>query len=497
MKMKKIYSYMFAAVAMFAMVACSKENIENGPVHEIPADAVKMTYSASLSEDTKTIISGKTSLWSGTENIAVLGNYYYNFSATLETPSASAEFSCDAYSAGETEVLAIYPYAATYTYNLAQKTISKVVIPTEQKAPQGSYDRNAHCAVAYSVDGKTLEFKNAVSLFKFTVNMDGLTKVCIYVPETSKASVVGTGTISYNDGTPTFTAEKSVKYVDVLPSAGNTFVKGQTYYFAVAPGSYPDGFTFEINTSSAKHVYMKTTKAQTLEVNKVYDLGSIAEPAVTVVGEFNNWAVSKNAATLSGDYYVAKNVVVSKESEFMIVFSSIYKRGIAKMAPKGLWATLYRMHNDKNGNMKVSAGTYDFYIKKDGTAYCYVSAGSAMPATTKTAVYIMAQMGDYRMNPTGLYMWNYSNDSQKLFGDWDATWNNFAGTVYESNGSELRYWQIPDGYQSIKCGIIFKAQANGTQTKDGVTITPNKDTTYWLPWADKTGENFGTYTPGF
>ena len=167
------------------------------------------------------------------------------------------------------------------------------------------------------------------------------------------------------------------------------------------------------------------------------------------------------------------------------------------MAPKGLWATLYQMHNDKNGNMKVSAGTYDFYIKKDGTAYCYVSAGSAMPATTKTAVYIMAQMGDYRMNPTGLYMWNYSNDSQKLFGDWDATWNNFAGTIYESNGSELRYWQIPDGYQSIKCGIIFKAQANGTQTKDGVTITPNKDTTYWLPWADKTGENFGTYTPGF
>ena len=500
--MKKIYSYMFAAVAMFAVVACEKENAENdAPSQNIPADAIEKTFSAALVDDVKTVISGSASLWSGTESISVLGKGSYQFTATLEDPSASATFTCSAYSASEEAVMAVYPYKANYTVDLTNKTVSNVVIPTIQKAPKGSYDSSAHIAVAYSEDGENLAFKNAVSLFKFTPQMDNLKKVCIYIPGTSKGSVVGTGKVAYNDGAPTFTATTSGKYVDVLPSTGTYFVKGETYYFAVMPGSYPDGFTFEITTSTAQHVYMKTVKAQTLVANKVYDMGGIIEPTVAVVGDFNNWAVGTNAAVLENGYYVYKGLKIDKESEFMIIYSSVYKRGVAKSAPTNLWATLYRMNNGDNGNSKIAVGTYDVYIKSDGSAFCFVTSGKAMPAfeTANKAIYIMAQLGDYKFHPTGLYMWNISNDSDRVFGAWDNTASNYSGEVFEKNGTKLRYWQIPNGHQGKTCGVIFRTSSD--KTKDGVTVTLNNDVTYWLPYADKiynaTENGLGTYSAEF
>ena len=274
--------FMVAAVAFFAIVACNKENIEkNGPVHDVPADAIEKTYSAFLEQDTKTIISDKTSLWSGTEDIAVLGNYYYKFTTTLDTPSASAEFSCDSYSAGETAVLAVYPHADNYTYNLANKTVSNVVIPTQQYAPAGSYDPAAHIAVAYSDDGEVLEFKNAVALFKFTCNSENISKVCLYADESKGDCVTGKGTLSYNNGEPTFTASTKKHWVDVYPEKGKaTFTVGNTYYFAVAPGTYANGFTFEITTGGNNIAYKKTTKSQNFASGLLFDLGEIVQKKV-------------------------------------------------------------------------------------------------------------------------------------------------------------------------------------------------------------------------
>lgn len=285
--MKKIYSYVFATVAIFATVACNKENAEKGvnaPVHEVPADAVEKTFPASLTYAepvAKTTISGKTSLWSGTENIAVLGNYYYKFTATLDTPSASAEFSCASYSAGETAVLAVYPHADNYTYNLANKTVSNVVIPTQQYAPAGSYDPAAHIAVAYSDGGEVLEFKNAVALFKFTCNAENISKVCLYADESKGDCVTGKGTLSYNNGEPTFTSSTKKHWVDVYPEKGKTtFTVGNTYYFAVAPGTYANGFTFEITTGGNNIAYKKTTKSQNFASGLLFDLGEIVQKKV-------------------------------------------------------------------------------------------------------------------------------------------------------------------------------------------------------------------------
>ena len=474
--MKKIYSYMFAAVAMFAVVACEKENAENGaPSQNIPADAIEKTFSAALVDDVKTVISGSASLWSGTESISVLGKSSYQFTTTLEKPSASATFTCSAYSASEEAVMAVYPYKANYTVDLTNRTVSNVVIPTTQKAPKGSYDSSAHIAVAYSEDGENLAFKNAVSLFKFTPQMDNLKKVCIYIPETSKGSVVGTGKVAYNDGAPTFTATTSGKYVDVLPSTGTYFVKGETYYFAVMPGSYPDGFTFEITTSTAQHVYMKTVKAQTLVANKVYDMGGIIEPTVAVVGDFNNWAVGTNAAVLENGYYVAKNVKISKESEFKVIINGNYYRTISGIPTLGRWIGIYKI----DGNPSLSVGTYDIYIKKESYEMCVLNSGTKMPTHTSAN-------SEYYIVMKHLWSdWDYMLYVSPNVG-WGAT-NSWPGIYCEGNfyfdSNEYKYWKVASGANGKTVLFVFadyKDDGNTQQSKDVLNVSLTSDYFYYF-----------------
>ena len=472
--MKKIYSYLFAAVAIIVSVACTKETALdlNAPSHAIPKDAIFKTFYASVpAGDVKSQISGKTSLWSGTENIAVLGSHYYNFTAQLDTPSSEAEFSCDAYSASEKEVMAVYPYASDYTVDLPNKTVANVVLPTIQKSPAGSYDPKAHIAIAHSSNGKTLEFKNAVSLFKFTVGMSGLSKVCIYVPNTSKASVVGTGKLSYNDGNPTFTATTSVKYVDVFPSNGTSFVNGETYYFAVMPGSYPDGFTFEITTSTGNHDYLKTIKAQTLEANKIYDLGNIVEPTVTILGDFNNWAIGANPAVLENSYYVMRNVVVSKESEFKILMDNSYYRMINGAPTKSKWQSLYKIE----GNPKIKAGTYDIYVNKTDYFVCYVDKGTTMPVystQTNREYYIVMQHTwsdwDYQLYVWGGNQWGSTNT-------WPGIYCEGAFVPSNEQTHEYKYWKIDSSKNGKSINLLFTDDNGGQQTHDWNNLTLTSD----------------------
>ena len=380
--MKKIYSYMFATVAMFALVACEKEfaGSVDTPMHEVPADAIEKTFTVSLTDEepeVKTIVSGTASLWSGTENIAVLGNYYYNFSATLETPSASAEFSCDAYSAGETAVLAIYPYADDYKGDLKNKTVSNVVIPSAQYVAVGAYANDAHIAIAYSEDGRTLQFKNAVALFKFTIQQDNIKKVCLFASEEKGDCVSGTGVMSYNNGEPTFAPTKKNHWVDIYPEKGKTtFTKG-TYYFTVAPGVYANGFTIEVETGDGNKVnFLSTTKSQNFAAGLLFDLGEIKLPTVPVVmGDFNNWTVSRTPMSYVTDkYYVAKNITIAANQGFKIRTADNKWISI-KSLTTGKWHPFAF----EDANMKLEAGNYDIYCDLKNEMICVVKSNTTVP----------------------------------------------------------------------------------------------------------------------
>ena len=203
-------------IAGIAMLSCSQDLLEtddaqvNGPV-------ILTAYTES--NDSKAVLDGKVSKWSGKESIQVIGrNGTYKFSASVDGESSSASFSIDGSGKyDETEIMAVYPYASGgYTGDFSKMTVSNVSIPSKQTAVAGSYDPNAAIAVAHSTN-TTLSFKNAVSLLKFTMGSAGIKNVTIY-GEMSQVEV------------ETEAVQEGVLYVDI-PSAWKSDNAGFAAYF--------------------------------------------------------------------------------------------------------------------------------------------------------------------------------------------------------------------------------------------------------------------------
>ena len=141
-----------------------------------------VTYSAYVDgTDTKATLDGNVSKWRGEESIQIVGRKgTYRFTATVSGKSNYAIFSLDGSGKyDETEVMAVYPYASgSYAGDLDEMTVTSVSVPSVQTAVAGSYDPNAAVAVAYTTD-KTLRFKNAVALLKFTMGSPDVKNVTI------------------------------------------------------------------------------------------------------------------------------------------------------------------------------------------------------------------------------------------------------------------------------------------------------------------------------
>ena len=87
------------------------------------------------------------------------------------------------------------------------------------------------------------------------------------------AGISGTAAIAYNDGDPVVTGASN-GYV----SLNGDFVKGETYYIAVAPVVFEKGFTVQFSTvgDSDKFDVKSTSKRVEFKRNVIYDLGTIS-----------------------------------------------------------------------------------------------------------------------------------------------------------------------------------------------------------------------------
>lgn len=183
--MKNIYSFLVAAVAMFAAVSCNKEltnnNLFGGEV---------ITFRASLDgADTKAqLVEGK-SQWEANDAITVL-NGTSGFKFTTASEGASVNFTYDNSKgdfSGE-EFIAVYPASSGYPYSadLGDKTVN-AYIPTWQEAVVDSYHKDAALSVAYT-DSDALYFMNAVALLKFTVQNENVKNVTFVANDNSAVS---------------------------------------------------------------------------------------------------------------------------------------------------------------------------------------------------------------------------------------------------------------------------------------------------------------------
>lgn len=222
----------------------------------------------------------------------VIALYFYTNTAD-GSPVADFVYDGNDFTA-ENGVIAVYS-SGTNTAEMYHKSVL-FNIPEEQYAIEGSYDRDAVTAVAYST-GNTLHFKNANTLLKFIINPEGVYKVrfssrngctvtgqgSLYLDENGNVKSVTEGYYPLND------------YVELSVATGEALKSGASYYISVMPNTLEQGFIIELLDASDSVIVSKEyVNSIQFTRNRIIDLGALGElpysDKMYVVGTYNEWS---------------------------------------------------------------------------------------------------------------------------------------------------------------------------------------------------------------
>ena len=411
--MRKIYSFMVAAVATFAAISCTQELGTNNPAAP-ESSAEKVTYTASIdNSESKASLNeeSRKSEWNAGDAITVLdGSRGWTFKT--EESGANVNFSNSEGFGEYRPVIAVYPAVAedeTYTAALDTKTVT-AKIATNQQAQLFTYNKDAALAVAYS-ENNDFAFKNAHTLLKFTINGENVTHVVFHgnLAETISGEV----SVSLSEqGTSVICEDQTYVKAHVWRSENDKhFLSGEnnTYYMVIAPKVFAEGVSVKVQVNGGEEILVKhTSKEVESKVNTILDLGELVVPTSSgwaLPGGYNAWNESYNFLYEYGDYYVAKNVKVmdtqeGKDIGFKFKHNTYGWKGVSSTnnLSAGEW---YKLNGENNIRLDGSSEVaYDIYMTKDGSRFQAVAAGSAIP---NAPVVNSANPNCLYLNPN---MWN-------------------------------------------------------------------------------------------
>lgn len=254
--MKKIYSFVFAAIAILSAASCQKELV-NAP--EADTNAAPFSFVAEREAETKTVlVDGKSTWWTPGDKVSAFDSKgeAVTFATNIQENSASALFACELFSLPEDLIVhAIYPDRAGVS-TLKDGIINNLRVAGSQQAVAGSFD--PRYAVAYAKGQITsmesapeLTFTNIHSLVKFTIGGDK-------VPSTVTLSHTGyynlAGLYTYNTETGRVTPGDGAKSITLAPAAGESFEIGKTYYIVIIGGVNIKDMTLSFDQTIVKTV---------------------------------------------------------------------------------------------------------------------------------------------------------------------------------------------------------------------------------------------------
>lgn len=264
--MRKIYSYLFAAVAIFTAASCQKDMADLTP----HAEGYSIT---ALAGTTKTaLVDGVKTYWTPGDALTAFDATGANrkFTTAITENAASATFTTPEFilpsDLSSAMLLAVYPYTEGASTDF-KTSVTGLELPAVQTACEGGFDSSA--TIAYTLSSasqqNSLKFSNVYGLFKFVVADEGVTKVTVKANGgeclAGKVALTLDGNLVAVEGTSEVTLE-------------GAFVKGATYYLAAIPGTYASGITVYFNDVEVK----STTSGVTLSKNVVLGLGELATP---------------------------------------------------------------------------------------------------------------------------------------------------------------------------------------------------------------------------
>ena len=266
----------FAAIAIAALVSCKKE-IAKEEVAVKPG-YVQLTLTAQCDVDSKASLNGKQVVWEVGEKVAVFTTASVEpneFSVTkVEGTSVKIEGSVPE---GTTSFVAAYPYEKAVTWD--KEKVVKMDITDQRVLPSQSVDPDALASVAYFADATAVPtFKNIPTLLKFTVGVDGVSRVKISADTAGSLSGEVSVTVDADAAPAIAPADAVSSSIEIACVDG--FVKDQVYYAAIAPGAYK-GFTVRSYVGGSIKV-LSTDAEGEFQRNQVIDLGDVATNAKAV-----------------------------------------------------------------------------------------------------------------------------------------------------------------------------------------------------------------------
>lgn len=410
--MNKITSILLVALTVFSAASCCKEYVEETP--QVAGETV--VFTASLDgADTKAVLNGNKTEWVAGDKVTI-----HNGTKGFEFTAASAGLSTKLTYTGNdftgNKFLAVYP-AGDYTADVNAKTV-KAAIHTYQASRSNTFNESAALAVAYT-ENDNLAFKHAVSLLKFTVKGNNIKGVIFYghdnegvsgdvlvslnADNSIKSVVPQETTITENDVTETKIITWTKLYADT-PEKNWCFEEGVTYYMAVVPQTYSQGFTVQVDVDGVGTKDLKKIESsKTLAPGTIYNLGELEyeAPAVAewaVAGTFNEWSTTANPMALENGYYVIKSVSglnytapvgedTGSSTGIKFVCNGGDWKGSVGEVSTGKWEYVWDKDNGSNIYVKDASATdkFDIYVNPaegDNGKFVIVAAGQPMPEDT-------------------------------------------------------------------------------------------------------------------
>ena len=427
---------MVAAVALMALTACTKENVNEGGAQapEMPApsyyveftaeaanDDAAATPSAPSSAQSKTTFdeTAKKTLWEMNDAISVNGMKFQTTELADDGLSARFVNTEELGSAFAKPYVAVSPYQAGHVVD--GTTVSGISLKASQTATSASFESNAVVAMAYNADNNVLSFKNVCSIVKFKLGTADVKEVTI--TSNNGESLAGTIKVDYNNGEP-----KVLEVADgtaEVKLSGN-FTTTDTYYVAVLASGLENGITISLDGAVAKTVANVLEFKRSIVMNAgTLSVTSTTQSVWTVVGGHNGWNTSTGTAMKKErGLLVAKNVSVTSAG-FQFIKNKDWSGQIGNDGTsKNRWISA----NGSTSNITPGAGNYDLYLEENGKAYYIAEAGSPAPVAW-SVVGIPDFDTDIMMSPVGNYLVarnvtvSKANTTFKFrtYGRWDTT----------------------------------------------------------------------------
>lgn len=292
--MKKLLCALQIIVILMISASCDKEAQETSRNHAF-GDKLELTFDASFSEETKTILVNGNEVWWQPGDMIDVKGADSPFECISDEPSATARFTGTVEYASE--YYAVYPYGAG-SFSDKESGVAYVELPVSQEAVRNTFADDLNIAVAKTThEEMSFHFKNVLGYIKFTIAGDDESIVSMTVSTQGLGEEYLAGTLSVNcTADAPSAAVYGSKGSTSVSLVSETVLSPGDYYLALLPGTYSEGLAFIFTDDQGRTVTRKISQEVSLSKGQIRYIG--------VIGglDFSNGGIPDDP--VDGDYFV-------------------------------------------------------------------------------------------------------------------------------------------------------------------------------------------------